>query len=162
MLMYGWKDDQGNFWNPIVLETWTCRSGDWVVEPGLPDHHLRIVQQLIDANDVRWYRIFDTSLRDVYGDYRWRQANELEPKSRLKTRPQPDQVPAILERTEFCRGIGWSMLARTDCESIQGWIHSGNENDRWSPQVWIGIGAGVLSAIALASSQPKPTRSRRM
>jgi hypothetical protein len=159
--MYGWNDDRGSFWNAIVVESWKYESGDWVVEPGLPDHHLRIVQQFLDAQNVRWYGIFDTSLRENYGDYRWRQANELEPKSRLKARPEPDQVPAILERTAFCRGIEWSMLARTDCESIQGWIHSGNENDRWSPQVWMGIGLGVLGVIALASGQPKQRRRYR-
>lgn len=141
-------------WNSQVQMFWKYEVGDWVVEPGLPDHHLRIVQQFVDGNLACWYGIFDTSLKNMYGDYRWRQANELEPKSRLKARPQPDQVPAILERTEFCRGIEWSMLARTDCESIQGWIHSGNEQDRWSPQVWIGIGAGALAAIALSSRRP--------
>jgi hypothetical protein len=161
MLMYGWNDDQGNFWNTVVVESWKYQSGEWVVEPGLPDHHLRIVQQVLDANDVRWYSIFDTSLRDSYGDYRRRQANELEPKSRLKSRPEPEEVPAVLERTAFCRGIEWSVLAQTDCESLQGWIHSGNENDRWSPQVWIAIGAGVLSAIALANGQSKQRRNYR-
>src|SRR5260370_11252833 len=125
--MYEWNDDQRNFWNAVVIESWKYQSGDWVVEPGLPDHHLRIVQEVLDANNVRWYSIFDTSLGDGYAEYRWRQANELESKSRLKARPEPDEVAAILERTAFCRGIGWSLLARTDCESIQGWIHSGSE-----------------------------------
>lgn len=141
-------------WNPQFQILWSYQEGDWVVEPGLPDHHLRIVQRLVDVNLIRWYQIFDTSLKNVYGDFRWRQADELETKSRLKARPNADQVPAILRRTEQCRFIEWSILARTDCESIQGWIHSGDEQDRWSPQVWISVGFGVLGAIALAS-QPK-------
>ena len=161
--MVGLKDDQGNCWNSVVIEPWKYESGDWVVEPGLPEHHLRIVQrfqQIFDGNVVRWYSIFNTSLREHHGDYKWRQANELESKSRLKMRPDADQVPAILERTEQCRFIQWSILARTDCESIQGWIHSGDEADRWSSQVWIGIGAGVLSVIVLAANQPKQRRPR--
>lgn len=145
-------------WNPQLQILWNYQEGDWVVEPGLPDHHLRIVQWFVDGNLVRWYRVFDTSSRNVYGDYRWRLADELESKSRLKARPEPDRIPAILERTEQCRFIEWSILARTDCESIQGWIHSGDEQDRWSPQVWIGVGL-VAGVIALAS-QPKQRRVR--
>lgn len=156
--MVGWKDEQGNLWSFVPVEPWNYEAGDWVVEPGLPDHHLRIVRQFWDGN-VRCYLTFDTSLRDVYAEYRVRLADELESKSFLRARPRHDQVPAILERTEFCRGIGWSMLARTDCESIQGWIHSGDEADRWSSQVWIGIGA-VLGGIVLAANQPKQRRPR--
>ena len=156
--MLGFKDDHGNLWDTIVVEQWKYEVGDWVVEPGLPDHHLRIVQQFWDGS-ILWYRIFDTSLREHHGDYRWRQAIELEARSYLKTRPAADQIPAILERTERCRLIEWSILGRTDCESIQGWIHTGEEKDRWSPQVWIGIGLGVFGAIAVASNQP-PQRRR--
>lgn len=145
-------------WNPQLQFWWNYQEGDWVVEPGIPDHHLRIVQRFVDGNLVRWYRIFDTSPKDVYGDYRWRQADELEAKSRLKARPTPDQIPAILQRTEQCRFIEWSILARTDCESIQGWIHSGDEQDRWSSQVWIGV--GVVGAIVLASQQQRRPRYR--
>lgn len=159
--MLAWKDEQANLWDYVVVEQWMYEAGDWVVERGLPEHHLRIVQQFSDASAIRWYRTFDTSLREHHGDYRWCQADELESKSRLKARPNPDQVPAILERTEQCRFIEWSIFARTDCESIQGLIHSGNEQDRWSSQVLLGIGVGVLGAIALASSQPKQRRRYR-
>lgn len=145
--MLGWKYEQGNLWNTVVVEHWNYEAGDWVVELGLPDHHLRIVRQFFDASAVRWYRIFDTSLRGGYGDYGWRQADELESKSRLKARPEPDQVPAILERTERCRFVEWSILARTECESIQGWIHTGNESDRWSSQVWMALPFSVQSLL---------------
>jgi hypothetical protein len=100
--MYGLNDNQGNFWTSIVVAPWKYESGDWVIEPGLPDHHLRIVQQFWDG-DLRWYRIFDTSLRDHYGDYRWRQASELESKSYLKARPAADQIPAIPELDSYRR-----------------------------------------------------------
>jgi hypothetical protein len=150
--MYGWIDGQGNFLQLAVVDPWKYQAGDWVVEPGLPDHHLRVIEQFFDANGARWYTIFDTSLREQYGDYRWRNAEELERLSNLKARPEPQDLPAILARAASCRGIAWSMLARTDCESIQGWIHSGDESDRWSAQVWLGIGLGVF---ALASNQPR-------
>lgn len=153
-MMYAWNEGQ-------LVASWKYQSGDWVVEPGLPDHHLRIIERFIDANGAPWYTIFDTSLRVDYGDYRWRHADELEPRSRLKARPDPDAVPAILARTLSCCGIGWSMLARTDCESIQGWIQSGNEDDRWSPQVCMGIGAGLLGAIALVNNLPQQRRHYR-
>ena len=144
--MYRLKVDQGNFWN------WKFEIADWVMEPGLPNHHLRIIHRFLDASGVRWYIIHDTHLLDV-SDYRYRQADELEPKSNLYARPHPDHVQAILERAELCRGIEWSALARTDCESIQRWIHTGNEGDRWSPQVWMGIGVAVLGAVILANTQ---------
>lgn len=147
-------------WNPQVRIPWKYEAGDWVVEPGLPDHHLRIVQPVLDAN-VRWYLIFDTNLfTEGYGHYEWRGADELEWKSRLEARPHPDDVPAVLERTASCRFIKYSIFARTDCESLQRWIHSGEERDRWSPQVWIGAGA-VVASIALIFAQPEPKRRRR-
>jgi hypothetical protein len=145
-------------WNSQVRIPWKYEAGDWVVEPGLPDHHLRIVQQVLDAN-ARWYLIFDTNLfTEGYGNHKWRGADELEWKSRLGARPHPNDVPAVLERTASCRFIKYSILARTDCESLQRWIHSGEERDRWSPQVW--IGAGLFGAVILAYAQPKQGRSR--
>lgn len=152
--MLGWKDGEGNLWNSVGVEPWKFGPGDWVVEPGLPNHHLRIVERHLE-NNVRWYKIFDTRMNDV-GEYRWRQANELESKSFLYASPTPDQIPAILERTESCRGIEWSAWVRTDCESIQRWIHTGNENDRWSPQVLIGV--GLAAVITLACTQPNQQR----
>jgi hypothetical protein len=128
-----------------------------VVEPGFPDHHLRIIQQLHE-NGVRWYLIFDTSLTGRVSDYKWRLADDLESKSRLEKRPDPDDVEAILERTASCRYILYSLLARTDCESLQRWIHTGNEADRWSPQVLIGV--GLAAVITLACTQPNQQRYR--
>ena len=118
------------------------------MKPGFPNHHLRIIHQHVDDDGVRWYRIFDTSLRERYSDYKWRQADELESKSGLEKRPNPGDVEAILRRAAACRYILYSLLARTDCESLQQWIHTGKENDRWSPQFWGGIG-GLGLAILL-------------
>jgi hypothetical protein len=47
-------------WNPEVRILWQYKAGDWVVEPGIPGHHLRIIQQSFDADSVRRYRVFDT------------------------------------------------------------------------------------------------------
>jgi hypothetical protein len=114
------------------------------MELGFPNHHLRTVEQRW-INSTRWYLIFDTRLGS-HGDYRLRPAHELESKSVRIAGASPDQIPGIRQRTEFCRCIGYSFLARTDCESIQRWIQTGNPADRWSPQVVAGAGAGVLTA----------------
>jgi hypothetical protein len=159
--MYGCKDEAGNFRSYEDFTPWQYGLADWIVEPGLIAHHIRIIQCFLDDNSVRWYLIFDTTLEDGHGDYKWRRANELESKSRLYKRPDPGQIPAILERASLCRYVDYSIFARTDCESIQGWIQTGNETDRWSSQVWIGIGAAVGSLL-LASAQPTPkSRQRR-
>ena len=152
--MLGYKDEAGNLWNYAAVESWKYQAGDWVVEPGFPDHHLRIIEQHWDREGVRWYVIFDTSLTGQYSDYKWCPANELESQSRFEARPHPNDVPAIRQRTESCRYILYSLLARTDCESLQRWIHTGAEDDRWSPQVWIG-GLGIVGMIALACAKSR-------
>jgi len=129
---------------------------DWVMLFGFPNHHLRIVEQRWNGS-VRWYLIFDTRLGS-HGDYSWRRADELDPehKSVLIARATPDQIPGIRYRTERCHLVGYSFLARTDCESIQRWIQTGNEGDRWSPQVVAGAGAGLLAlALIFGSSKTK-------
>ena len=157
-----WKDEVGTLSNYAVVAEWRYRGADWVVEPGFPNHHLRIIRQFYDVKGVRWYQIFDTSLTERYSDYKWRCADELESKSRLEARPHPDDVPAILQRPDFSRYIPYSILARTDCESLQRWIHTGAEDDRWSPQVWKAVAGAVISgSIALACSQPKRRQTRR-
>ena len=75
--------------------------------------------------------------------------------------PHPGQIPAILERAALSRFLSYSLFARTDCESLQRWIHTGNEQDRWSPQVWMGIGGSVLGTLVVAANQPKRRGSRR-
>jgi hypothetical protein len=144
--MLGSRDEQGNLWNYPVVEQWKYGQADWVVESGFPDHHLRIIRQLFQ-DGVRWYLVFNTSLAGRFSDYKWRRASELESKSRLEKRPDANDVEAILKRAASCRYILYSLLARTDCESLQRWIHTGDEGDRWSPQVWKGIGGGVLLTI---------------
>ena len=146
-------------WNEVILQHWKYAVADWVVEPGIPDHHLRIVGQFVDSASIRWYRIFDTSMTEVHSDYKLRRADDLEPKSRLEARPLPADVAAILQRTEHCRFVRYSIFARTDCESLQRWIHSGNESARWSPQVWTAL--GTVCCLALAYVPPRSQRSRQ-
>jgi hypothetical protein len=158
--VYAYKDEAGNFQSYEDFTPWQYGLADWVVEPGLITHHLRITQCFLDGNSVRWYLIFDTTLEEGRGDYRWRRADELESKSQLYKRPNSSQILAILERASLCRYVDYSIFARTDCESIQGWIHTGNGTDRWSSQIWIGIGTAVGSLL-LAFAQPNPERRPR-
>jgi len=129
-----------------VVQQWRYHPWDWVMLFGFPHHHLRIVEQRW-INSARWYLMFDTRLGS-HGDYRLRRADELDPehKSVLIARATPDQIPCIRYRTESCHLLGYSFLARTDCESIQRWIQTGNPADRWSPQVVAGVGTAVLTA----------------
>lgn len=83
-------------WNEQMVQDWKYKAADWVVEPGLPDHHLRIIHPFVDPNSVRWYKIFDTRLTQGYSNYTYRRADELEKNSRLEARPHPDDVGAIL------------------------------------------------------------------
>jgi len=144
---------------PNEVIEWKYEVGDWVVEPGLPNHHLRVVRHFVnlgplDFRPVRWYGIFDTNLLERGGgDYSWRLADELEHTSFLNARPAPGQVPEILKRTEQCRHLPWSIMNRTDCESIQRWIHSGDENDRWSPQVLLGVGTAIAALVFALNRQ---------
>ncbi len=144
-------------WNAPTVRDWKYEVADWVVEPGLPDHHSRIIQRHVDPNSVRWYSIFDTRLAQGHSDYSLRRADELDANSRLESRPHPADVGAILQRTESCRYLAYSLFARTDCESLQRWIHTGDENARWSPQVVTGVAALLL---ALAFNQPKVPQPR--
>ncbi len=138
------RDERVFFPYTPVVQQWRYAPWDWVMEPGLPNHHLRIVEQG-SINFVRWYLVFDTRLGS-HGDYSWRLADALERKSLRIAGAAPDQIPGIRQRTERCYLVGYSFLARTDCESIQRWIQTGNESDRWSPQVVAGAGAAVLAA----------------
>ena len=139
--------------------TWKYQTGDWVMEPGLPNHHLRIIDVLVDDNSVRFYLIFDTTMRDGFSDFRWRQADELEFKSKLEARPHADQVPAIVQRVLLCRYVGYSLWSRTDCESLQRWIHTGMEQVRWSPQVWTAIGTAIVGSF-LTAQKPAAAEAR--
>lgn len=142
-----------------LVRAWKYQTADWVVEPGLPDHHLRIIQQHVDPNSIGWYSIFDTRLAQGHSDYSLRRADELEATSRLESRPHSADVGAILQRTASCHFVAYSLFARTDCESLQRWIHTGEENARWSPQVLAGV--ALLGGIALAFIKPNVRQSRR-
>jgi hypothetical protein len=118
---------------------------DWVKKLGVPQHHLRITQVLVDDNGQRWYEIFDTTLQRGRADYEWVLADQLEEFSVLVARAESiAHATEILERCKPLYGLQYAIPGRQDCESIQRFIHTGREADRWSPQVWTGIAAAVV------------------
>lgn len=144
--------------------TWGYEPGDWILSPswaGLIDHHMRITDRLIDANLVRWYQVFDTTVARGFADYEWILADRLETESKLVNRPDPQHVPTVLARAAQCRYLPYSIPARTDCESLQRWIHSGLEQFRWSGQVWTGIAAFVGAVIVAAVTADHKSKRRR-
>lgn len=142
---------------------WTHEVGDWIVSPswgGLIDHHMRVIDRLTDINGQRWYRIFDTTLARGHADYEWVAADALERNSRIVQRPHPFFVLAILDRAAKCKGLKYSVSDRQDCESLQRWIHTGQEQYRWCPQVWTAV-ATVFGSVLIAAFQKKASTRRR-
>lgn len=142
---------------------WKYCVADWVTEltwEGRITHHLRIIECYLDCDCVRWYRIFDTTWARGKGDYEWRKAIEMEASSNLYRRPEAAQIASILERTQACQGLPYSIFKRTDCESLQNWIETGDESARWSPQVWAALAKGlqaVADACKQSQAQTRPT-----
>jgi hypothetical protein len=105
----------------------------------------------------------DATAARSFTDYDWILAEKLEGESRLVNRPDAQHVPAILARAAQCRYLPYSIPARTDCESLQRWIHTGLEQFRWSGQVWTGmatvVGAVIVAAVT-ADQRPKRGRGR--
>ena len=121
---------------------------DWVKQYGLPQHHLRIVLTHVDANFQRWYRIFDTTLGRTQADYGWILADVLESNSALVERAKSQaHALEILGRCQANCCLKYSIPRRQDCESLQRFIQTGREDDRWSPQVWTGIAAAVIVGL---------------
>lgn len=147
--------NSNGLWNAPMLHVqpvvWSFQAGDWVVEKGIPDHHLRIIEQFTDALGIRFYIVFETSLRDKFSGLRYRNAEQLESKAAWKMGAGND-LDAILERARRACGIPYSILARTDCESLQRWIQSGKEEDRWSTQLWLALGLGGLGLLFFGSN----------
>jgi len=133
---------------PVV---WSFRAGDWVVEKGVPNHHLRIIEQFTDALGIRFYVVFETSQRDKFSGFRYRNAEQLESTATWKM-GAGNELDAIVERARRACGIPYSILARTDCESLQRWIQSGKEEDRWSTQLWFALGLGGLGLLFFGSN----------
>src|SRR5437667_39036 len=129
--------------------------GDWVKKFGLPQHHLRITDRLVDEGDgQRWYKIFDTTLNRGHADYEWVLADQLEASSVLVAHAVNSvHVQQILWRCQNFCCLPYSIRQRQDCESVQRFIHTGRENDRWSPQVWTGIAAAIVGVVAIARSK---------
>src|ERR1017187_7916958 len=105
-MMMGYRDEAGRFYSldqaVVAYQQFTPRRyevGDWVAEPGLITHHLRIIECVVDDNSFGWYRIFDTTLQDGHGDYKLRDADELEAKSRYTS----DRTQMTFRRS--CNGL---------------------------------------------------------
>jgi hypothetical protein len=142
---------------------WKYEIADWIMSPSwgfLIDHHMRITNRLVDVNSQRWYQILDTTLTRGEADYEWVVADAIEKNSRLVQRPDPRVVPAILQRTAQCKGLKYSIPERLDCESLQRWIHTGQEQYRWCPQVWTLV-ATLVGSVVIAAFQTKPKPKRR-
>ena len=135
------------------------RNGDWVKELGVPEHHLRVINSFID-NGYRWYQTYDTTLERRYSEYQLRSADELEANSVLVQRAEsPDHLIAILARCEATRHMSYSVPAKWDCHSLQRYIQTGREEDRWCPQVWTGI-AFFAVAVGLAATLANQRQAR--
>lgn len=124
------------------------RVGDWVKKKSVPNHHLLIVEAGPDMCGHPSYQIFDTKVDRGHADFDCVLADELEANSELVLHADsPEHVRAILQRCQELCCRDYSILKRQDCESLQRYIHTGQEADRWSPQV---VGAIVLTAVAVA------------
>jgi len=135
-----------------MMHFFKFQVGDWVKENGLPQHHLRVTSVGFDMNaGLPIYQVFDTTLRRGHADYEWRWAHPFEANSILVQRANgPLHVQQILGRCQNFCCLKYSIPQRQDCESIQRFIHTGREADRWSPQVWTGIAAAITVAIMVA------------
>jgi hypothetical protein len=129
-------------------------TADWVKQYGFPQHHLRIISRHVDVDGKRWYWRFDTTLSRSHADYSWIAADELEANSELVMRAQHGiHAWEILQRCEKLCCLKYSIPQRQDCESLQRFIQFGNENDRFSTQVWNVIGASLLVGVVVMASR---------
>lgn len=137
-------------------------AADWVKQFGLPQHHLRIIFHHVDSASQRWYQIFDTTLRRGHADYDWTPADVLEANSELvMSAENSDHARAILQRCANLQGLSYSIPQRQDCESLQGYIQTAREQDRWSTQVWTAIGTAFASVLVVATIKNQQEEERR-
>jgi hypothetical protein len=128
----------------------TYQIGDWVQKNGLPNHHLRITDIIGGAYGPRWYQVFDTTLSRGEANYEWVPADDLERNSTLVARAEnAAHARAILWRCQATCGLKYSIPRQQDCESLQRFIHTGREQDRWSPQVGLGMAAAMVLGLVL-------------
>jgi hypothetical protein len=148
--------DYGNLFSDILNETpqepprW-FKDADWIKTSswlGAIEHHMRIV----DYRNFwkREYLVFHTTPTVGYAHYEWVSADELE-RNAIWVNGAVDAAHAslILQRAFNSWGLEYSVPKRQDCESLQRWIQTGDENYRWSPQFWSGV-ALVVFAVGYA------------
>lgn len=137
-------------------------NADWVKENGFPQHNLRIISRNVDEHGQRWYTIFDTTLKREYADYDWRWADVLEANSELvKSAESVDHARAILQRCADLRYMRYSIPRRQDCESLQRYIQTAREEDRWCPQLWKAIGLVTGSLLLVATINDHQQEQKR-
>jgi hypothetical protein len=130
------------------LPRFKYRDGDWVKERGFPEHHLRIMYFFESDDGRRLYMTYDTTLKRGYSDYELRDANQLEANSDLVQHADNDMhLQYILARCQASQHIKYSIPGRTDCESLQRFIQTGDEADRWCPQLWKYIAIAAVGAF---------------
>jgi len=118
-------------------------SGDWVMQWGIAEHHLRIISTDVDAYGIGRYRIFDTTWTRGYADYDWKLAKELEGNSVLvQHAANEEHLQSIFQLCAYTQYLKYSIRDRQDCESLQRWIHTGGREEyRWCPQIWVPVAA---------------------
>jgi hypothetical protein len=95
------------------------------------------------------YQIFDTTLDRRISGFISVDAAELDANSMLvKSAENYQHGEAIVNRCVQLQNVWYSIPARTDCESLQGFIHCGREEDRHSSQVQGALGVAALALIA--------------
>ncbi len=133
---------------------------DWVRDRGMPQHHLRIIDRKVETDGFcifRWYYIFDTTLSRGYADYSWVRADALESNSDLVERTHDlVKIHDILTMCQRCQYVRYSILQRLDCESLQRYIQTFDESQRYSPQVrgWATVGALIALVWFFGGDSP--------
>jgi hypothetical protein len=161
---------------------WKYEAGDRTLEPGLFDHYRTIIERRIvyrrydpwgqpfyaeegnpfsSERGEAFYLTFDTRLSRGHAAYEWIDAVAFETESSLDFRPAAESVPAVLARARYCveQGIPYSVLERTDCDSLTRWLYT---DERWNRQLVTVAGGLILGAVAAAcvsSFGPQQSRS---
>jgi hypothetical protein len=149
---------------------WKYEVGDRTLEQGFFDHYRTIIERKIfyrrydpwgrsfyaaQENPFScelgeaFYLTFDTTLSRGHAGYVWVDAASFESGSSLDFRPDPELVPIVLARAKFCveQGIPYSVLERTDCDSLTRWLYT---DERWNRQLVTTAGGLLLAAVAFA------------
>jgi hypothetical protein len=149
---------------------WKYEVGDRTLEPGFFDHYRTIIESKIfyrrydpwgqpfyveqenpfsGEQGEALYLTFDTTLGRGHAGYEWIDAVPFESRSSLDIRPAAELVPSVLARAQYCveQGVPYSVLDRTDCDSLTRWLYT---DERWNRQLVTVAGGLFLGALAVA------------